>query len=104
MDPRTSLSEFKSFAHEVLTGTGSSQPLTASVYAPSALGLTARLAVISVDTANIRYWTDGGDPTATDGIQVVAGTSISLVGMADIKGFRFIAVSGSPKVQIQYKY
>lgn len=105
----TNTGEFDSFDHEEIDLSGSTvQGLTATKYAPVAVAPalpapSARLAVISVETANIRYWTDGTDPTSSVGLLVAAGSTITLFGRKDIKGFRAVPVSGSPKLMVQYK-
>ncbi len=102
MTPRSFQDFYGGFAHEVLSPTGTAVGFTAATYAP-ADSVSAQVAVCSVETQAIRYWTDGSDPTTSEGIQVAAGGSFTIGGKADIKGFRAIAVTGSPKIMVQFK-
>jgi hypothetical protein len=102
MTPRSAQDFYVGFAHEVLSPTGTAVGFTAATYAP-ADNVTAQLAVCTVETQAIRYWTDGQDPTASEGIMVAAGGSFVIGGRGDIKGFRAIAVTGSPKIMVQFK-
>jgi hypothetical protein len=70
----------------------------------TAEGLTvpsgATFAVISAETANVRYRDDGTLPTASAGMPIVAGTTITYSG--SLTAIKFIAESGSPVLDISY--
>jgi hypothetical protein len=70
----------------------------------SAVGLTvptgATFAVISAETAAVRYRDDGTSPTATIGMPIPAGTTITYSG--SLTAIKFIAESGSPVLDISY--
>jgi hypothetical protein len=89
------------FAHELLSPTSVALALTASVYAPSG-ALSAKRAYIRVEGASIRVYRDGTDPTASDGTPYYDKDTLILNGINDIKNFRCIAISGSPKVWVDY--
>ena len=57
---------------------------------------------ILVETAPIRYWLDGGVPTATEGILLNVGDVCILESAAEIAGFKCIAVDASATLQISY--
>lgn len=64
-------------------------------------------ALMTVETANIRFIVGKGTLSTTVGIQVAAGASIDLTNLLGdyqdyLTNFRFIAVSGSPVLQVQY--
>lgn len=92
---------FDHFAHEILSLSGSTVlAFTPATYGGDGAG--CRVAVCYVETANIRYWLDGTDPSTTEGIVVTAGTTFVIAGRYNIKKFKAIAVSGSPKVHVSF--
>ncbi|KKN74342.1 hypothetical protein LCGC14_0391430 [marine sediment metagenome] len=50
---------------------------------------------IVVESASVRFRFDGGDPTATDGIQADAGDTIELESQFEVAKFRVIRKDGS---------
>lgn len=58
-------------------------------------------AVCSVDTDAIRFWTSGQNPTATAGVYIASGSTITLTG-EDIPKFRAIRVTGDAAVNCIY--
>lgn len=62
----------------------------------------ATIAEICVETAAVRYRDDGTDPSATVGMPVSAGTCFAYSG--PLRAIRFIAVSGSPVVNVLYYF
>ena len=97
--------------YEALTATGTKAALTATKYikqADVAAGhmqrpMTARVAVISLSVANIRWTSDGTAPVAaTTGHTLIAGQTLILEGAGKIAKFQFIAVSGSPVLDCLY--
>lgn len=55
---------------------------------------TAEIAVITVETASIRYEYDGTAPTATTGHLVAAGATFAITGTDAIRAFRAIRATG----------
>lgn len=67
--------------------------VTASLYASSSTTDIACGALISIETADIRFRTDGTDPTNSVGHKVVAGDSFLVDSLADLARLRMIGVS-----------
>ena len=85
------------FAHETLTVADSATSLTSATYSD------ATRAEMTLETAQIRMWADGTDPTASEGILVEIGDTIVLNSPAQIAGFRAIrAGSTSGTLPVQY--
>jgi hypothetical protein len=61
----------------------------------------ARLAIISVETANARFRDDGTAPTATVGVQLASG-AVPFIYTGDLTAIQFVAVSGSPVVNVSF--
>jgi hypothetical protein len=61
----------------------------------------ARMAIISVETANARYRDDGTAPTASVGVQLVSGVA-PFVYAGDLTAIQFVAVSGSPVINAAF--
>lgn len=80
---------------ETLSVGGSAVPFAA---APTG----ATKAVITTETADVRYWIDGSTPTTTVGHLIKAGGGINLDSAGQIANFKAIAVSGSAVLQISY--
>ena len=78
----------RTYNFEALTVAGSSIGFTA------ATATTAKLAVAKVESAQIRYRTDGTAPTATVGVVADPGDVIQVWGSADILAFRAIRTGG----------
>lgn len=70
----------------------------------SAIGLTvpsgATLALIVPETQNIRWRDDGTNPTASVGMPVFVGASLSYDG--DLNRIRFIQEAASAKLNVSY--
>jgi len=62
----------------------------------------ARGALITVETADIRYWEDGSDPTSSDGLLRSAGSAFEILSAYGLTHFKCIEVSGSPVIQVQF--
>jgi hypothetical protein len=62
----------------------------------------ARLAVMTVDSANIRYRDDGAAPTASIGIQLSSSATQPYEYSGDLTAVQFIAVSGSPLLNVAF--
>ena len=67
-------------------------------------GKIAKRIFITVETAQIRYWYDGSTPKSTEGHIANPFSTITLVGSSNIKNFKCIAVSGTPKLMISYEF
>lgn len=59
-------------------------------------------AEVSVEGNSIRYRTDGGVPSATDGHLVEAGDRFTILGAHDVTEFTAIGVSGTAVLQVSY--
>jgi len=85
------------FDHEILTVTESVVGLTSATY------LDAIRAEMTLETAQIRYWDDGSDPTSSEGHPVNVGDIITLDSAAQIANFKAIRTgSTSGKLMISY--
>lgn len=60
----------------------------------------ATIAVISVEAAGVRYRDDGTAPTAAIGMPLLAGANFTYGG--NLASLRFIAISGSPVLNVSY--
>ncbi len=60
----------------------------------------ANIAIIMTETANVRWRDDGTAPTASVGMQLVAGDYMTYDG--DLSTIQIILESGSPKLNISY--
>ena len=94
---------FNTFAYESLTISDSARGLTSTEYTDSNTNEAAIRAVISIEGAQIRYRTDGVDPTATEGHLVNPFERIALLGSSDIKNFKAIR-AGTTDATIRVSY
>ena len=78
--------------HEELTVADSAIGLTSATY------LDATRAEMTLETAQIRIWVDGTDPTASEGHLVEVGDIIILNSVAQIAGFKAIRTGGTSGV------
>jgi hypothetical protein len=84
---------YVALGYQQITATGTAASLTVPA--------GAKMAVISVETAAIRWRDDGVDPTTTVGMPVAAAaTPIEYSG--PLANFRLIAQTGSPIVNVSY--
>ena len=60
----------------------------------------ATVAQISVEAAGVRYRDDGTAPTASIGMPLLAGANFTYGG--NLASLRFIAISGSPVLNVSY--
>jgi hypothetical protein len=104
-----SIPEFgEPFGYEQLTATPAVATLTAAKYKNSAKStterpLTARVCVIALSGANIRFTMDGTDPVAaTTGHILAAGQTLIFKGAGKITKFKFVEESGTPVLDILY--
>ncbi len=76
---------------EQITVSSASIPFTT----PRQGGVLANGALVTVETAPIRFRTDGGTPTASVGHLVQAGGSFEVIGPGDVFQFRAIRATGT---------
>ena len=90
-------SGLSSFDHEILDVEDSAVGLTSATY------LDAIRAEMTLETAQIRYWDDGSDPTSSEGHEVNVGDLIILNSASQIANFKAICTgSTSSKLMISY--
>ena len=90
-------SQAEASAHESITVTDSAVGLTAGTYGD------ATKANMTLETAPIRVWKDGTDPTSSEGHPVEVGDQINLYNAADIANFKAIRTgSTSGKLTVTY--
>lgn len=83
--------------HETLVISSVALGLTPAKYANGVLS-----AYITVETAPIRFWLDGSNPTNSQGIILTAGEAVELDSIEEITKFRAIAVSTDSTLNIIY--
>jgi hypothetical protein len=76
------------FAFEALAVAGTALGFTAATMSG------AKCAAVKVEGAQIRYRTDGTDPTATVGVPADVGDVLIVYGSADVQDFRAIRTGG----------
>jgi hypothetical protein len=69
---------------------------------PAAAAQKAMEAVISVENTAIRFRTDGGDPSATDGHLVASGAFITVSNLTAIKNFKAYAPADTATLHVTY--
>ena len=90
------------FAFEALTVATTSVGFTAATFAPTT-GTPAISAHLKVETAQVRYRTDGTAPTATVGTILDPGDTLTVWGTFDIASIRFIRTGGvSATLSVEY--
>jgi hypothetical protein len=100
-DPADPGDSRRPFAHETLAvTTGAAVALTNAVYNPSS-GASS-LVEISCETNDVRYWQDGTNPTSSQGKYLAAGDVLEIDGGYLIANLKFIAVSASATLQVEY--
>ena len=89
------------FDTDVITVGDNSVGLTASKY-NSTLGF-AKGAIIKVEGASVRHWTDGNDPSSTEGILDDDGAVVPVEGPNDVRQIRFVRTGGTDaKLHVEY--
>ncbi len=94
----SALSTIVSLKYCQLTATGTAAGLSSC---SGGIPSDAKLAVIFINTADIRYRDDGTNPTASVGMYVFQGQTVLYQGRP-LSNFKFIAVSGSPILNITF--
>lgn len=86
-----------------LTIAGTAVGITDSVHTPTDGSPVATAAVVTVETAPIRFWIDGSTPTASQGHLAQPGAEITLESHAEVKNFlaiRSTATSATAEVTV----
>lgn len=83
-------------AFENLTVAGTAVGFTAGTYAG------AYAAFARVEGAQVRYRTDGTDPTASVGMLADPGDGIPITGSKDLQAIKFIRTGGSATVNAEF--
>jgi hypothetical protein len=84
------------FAFEALAVAGTAVGFTAATFA------TAYAAVARVEGAQVRYRTDGTDPTATVGMVADPGDVIYVNSSRDLQAIKFIRTGSSATVNAEF--
>lgn len=94
--------------YEAITVADTAIGLTAAKIKPTAgayMGLEARGALLTLETADIRFRLDDNPPTADEGHYLVAGDAFLLLGTESLKQFRAIRVGvDSGVLRVTYFY
>lgn len=90
------------FAYEDVTVSTVAVGFTAATYAPTGYPAAA-VAVVTVDTAAIRYRADGSNPTAAVGHPAAASQELVVCGVKAIAAFRAIR-SGASDATLRVTY
>lgn len=94
---------YVAFAFENLTITDGSTSLTATKYTQSD-GNYAKRALITCETAQIRYKYNGDAPTSSEGHILNVNSSLTIIGATNIRNFRAIRTgTTSAKLMISYE-
>lgn len=93
----SSYSQVTTMAYESLTVTNSAiTTLTRDLMS------TVWTAMITVEDNPIRFRTDGGDPTLTEGHLIQAGDTININTTFDALNFKCIAIGNAAKIRVSY--
>lgn len=85
------------FAYESIIVTATAKALTSATYD------NATRAELTLETAQIRYWCSGTDPTSSEGKVVEIGDQIILNSATQIAGFKAIRTGGtSGTLRVEY--
>lgn len=92
------------FAFETITVAGTAVELTESTYTDSN-GKVAKKALITVESAQLRWRADGTAPTSSVGHALNPYDSLILIGSENIRNFKSIRVgSTSAKISVSYSF
>jgi len=98
----------KNFDQITVDNTGAGIPLTSAYLKPTDGELYPKqciLAVLQVETAEIRYRIDGGVPTSLIGTKAKVGDIIEVFGYNNLKNFKAIRTGGSNgQLNVHYFY
>jgi hypothetical protein len=93
----------RTYAEEQLTVSSTAIPFTLATYNIPPNGNRPATATMSVAADNIRIKFTG-DPTATVGLLVLAGSTIVVTGEADIRALKMIRQTTDATVEVAYGY
>lgn len=97
--------DYKAFAHEVLTVGATVERFTLPTN-PNTGEVVAKYALITVEGADpadgMRFWVDGSDPSATDGLLRLDGSVFDITETSNLVNFRAIGVGAGVTLQVQY--
>lgn len=95
------LSDLVTMGFEQIAVSTTAVPFTSSVYAPTGQP-PAVMAIVTVETANMRFRDDGVAPTGNVGVRVLVGAVVNVCGTSVIRNNRWIrqqATDGTIDVQ-----
>ena len=87
------------YAHETLSVGGTAVPFTAAIY--NTASQSPAIATVTLESAQIRAWSDGTVPTASVG-QLINTNVFWVCGYQAIAGFKAIATSGTASLTVEY--
>ena len=92
--------------YESITVANTSTAFTANKVKTNAVPTEyARVAFCRLETAQIRYWLDGIDPTSSEGILLQVGETLIIHGYTNIDRFRAVRTgSASGVLRVHYGY
>jgi len=106
MGKRVSNGAKTTYAFEKISVAGTAVGFTATqIVKPSTTngqGRIAEFALVTVETDQIRYRTDGTDPDATTGHLLDPGDALELDNHDDIRRFKAIRVTATATIQVSY--
>lgn len=88
------------FAFETISVSTTAVGFTAGTYTFG--GITADMAIATLETDAVRYRDDGVDPTGAVGHVFAANTAVTVCGPQSIKNVRFIRVTGDASMSVSY--
>lgn len=89
------------FAYESISVTSTAKSLTSATYTDDD-GNVATKAIITIETAQIRWRMDGTNPTSSEGHLNNPFDTILLNNSSDIKNFRIIRASSNATIRVSY--
>lgn len=95
-------SGYEAYAFESISVTsGAAVGGTVATYQPTGAA-PVRGAMVTCDTANVRYRMDGGSPTTTVGHQLPTSGWTLILGTNNVRNLKFIAESTTATVRVTY--
>jgi len=88
---------YVAFEKETLTIADTAKSLTATKYTASDKNFAKR-ALMTCETAQIRYWYNGDDPTTSEGLILNPGSHLSIIGATNIRNFKAIRTGANSGV------
>lgn len=93
----------RAISHETISTTGAGVYMLTVPSTASAAKITAADATLSVGDAAVRYWEDGGTPTASVGIPIHKDETIEVREYSNLKNITFIR-TGATTVTLSVQY